>query len=96
MMHTSTGLLATKNPLSVKATELSASTTGDGAIPIILGLVYGFQYNKRSPGNCYESIELSLILIDEILALVSNFAEPQNWSNLALVGNDLIDVSASI
>ena len=66
-MHKSTGLLVSTPGVS------AASTTGDGFVPIILGLVYGLQYNKRSPGNCYESIELSLILIDEMLALLQAF-----------------------
>ena len=72
------------------------STTGDTFVAAVLGFIYGIQYNKRKPGLCYESIELSLIIVDEILAIVTNEVYmPWNWANLGLAINDLIDIIAA-
>ena len=66
----------------------------------MLGFIFGLQYKLNTnflPGTCYETIELNIILINEMLALVGNLTEDiTKFSNLALVYNDLVDVAASI
>lgn len=42
-------------------------TTGDGFLPVCLGFVYGMQYNKRGPTECYETIMLNLLTLDEMI-----------------------------
>ena len=53
----------------------SYDITKDDFYSLVLGLVYGLQYNKRVPGTCYETIELNMILIDEMLSLLTNLGD---------------------
>ena len=54
-------------------------------VALLLGFVYGLQYNMKIPGICYESLELNLIVADEVLELLQNeIYLPWNWGNLGL------------
>jgi len=61
-------------------------TTGNGVIPSILGFIYGVQYNKRGPTECYESIMLNLLTLDEMLKYGDTIYLPENWINIAVAG----------
>ena len=75
---------------------IPSSTTGDGIVPIILGFIYGMQYNKNGQSDCFQAIELNLILIDEILLYVQTIYMPSNWANLGMTYKNAVDISASI
>jgi hypothetical protein len=85
------------------------STEGDGVVASILGTIYGMQYNKRGPSTCYESWELALMSLDEILSYFTWEQEcststsacsppylPENWANMGFASKDLIDFTAAI
>ena len=71
-------------------------TTGNGFIPVCLGFIYGLQYNKRGPTECYESIMLNLLTLDEMVTWGAEIYLPQNWINFAVAGQDFVNAAASI
>ena len=68
-MHKPSGILINQHK-RIGESVIPSNTTGDGIVPIILGYIYGMQFNKNGASNCFQAVELNLIVIDEILAYV--------------------------
>ena len=45
---------------------------------------------------CYESVELDLVIIDEMLQLLIGIYIPENWYKIVYVGKDIVDLFATI
>ena len=64
---------------------------------IILGFIYGMQYEQgKGPGNCYKSIELNIVLINEMLGYFNSFWLPANWTKIVKSSKNLNDIIASL
>ena len=85
--------------ISVESSHYSsvpANATGDGFVPAILGFVFGLQYSRRNPGQCFEAIELNLLVADEILALLSTIYYPTHFSNFLIVQDDITNIISAV
>ena len=69
MLHSPSGLLAGNATLTRGQSEGSL-------ISILLGFVFGMQWNNNGPSLCYETIELNIITIDELLSLLTQIYLP--------------------
>ena len=65
-------------------------------MPGILGFIYGFQYQNRRTGECFEVVLLNLNVFDEMLTYIAQIYLPGNWPTLGLCYKDLMDINASI
>ena len=68
----------------------------NGNVGFALGFVYGLQWNEHVQGICYQSLDSSVLVFDEILKYFSYIWIPENWSNAMLAYRDSIDIIAAV
>ena len=67
-----------------------------GMLQYILGFAYGLQYTEHKSGKCYTAIESDILNIDTMLSLLGNAYLPENWADILLTSQDLVDLQAAI
>lgn len=68
----------------------------NGLLGMALGFIYGLQWNQVAFGQCYTSLDSSVLIVQEMLVYMSHIYLPQNWGNLLVAARDATDIVAAV
>jgi hypothetical protein len=62
----------------------------------LLGIAYGSQYSESSVGSCYQTVEDSILIFDELGQAFAQFYNPVQWGEIGILLIDYTDLSSAI
>lgn len=71
-------------------------TCEDTPLGLLLGFAFGLQYDTKTPGECYNNLETSILALDSILQLWWLVLLPEKAPKVLLAGQDFITVTSSL
>ena len=62
----------------------------------VLGFLYGMQFDKKRPTECYSAVETQSSGFLTLGSLLENLVDPANWASIALTGNILTTIYSTV
>lgn len=83
------------NTVFSSGTNCSANTDM-GIDALIVGFVYGLQFNEVTVGPCYQTMESLAALINDMLYSAQYLYDPTTWGPALAAAKNVVDLDASV